>query len=67
MIPRIERLLIALIFALFAAGVTLVIASAKDGKTDTPAQFTTDCAACHTEAKVTWENGAHGQAKIMTC
>lgn len=67
MISRFERLLIALIFALFAAGVTLVIASAKDGKTESPAQFTTDCAACHTEAKVTWEDGAHGKANVMTC
>ncbi|HEY3476188.1 MAG TPA: cytochrome c3 family protein [Anaerolineales bacterium] len=67
MISRIERLLIALMFALLAAGITLVIASAKDGKTETSAQFTTDCAACHAEAKVTWEEGAHGQAKVMTC
>jgi predicted CXXCH cytochrome family protein len=67
MIPRIERLLIALVFALFAAGVTLVIASAKDEKASTPAQFTTDCATCHSEAKVTWENGAHGKTGVMTC
>ena len=62
MIPRIERWLIALIFALFAAGITLVIASAKDIKTDTTAQFTSDCAACHTEYQMTWQSGAHGQA-----
>ena len=67
MIPRIERLLIALMFALFAAGVTLVIASAKDEKANSPAQFTTDCASCHSEAKVNWENGAHGKANVMTC
>lgn len=62
MIPRIERLLIAFMFALFAAGVTLVIASAKDGKTDTPAQFSSDCAVCHTEYQMTWQSGPHGQA-----
>jgi phosphate/sulfate permease len=39
MIARIERLLIALMFALLAAGVTLVIASAKDGPTGTSAQI----------------------------
>jgi predicted CXXCH cytochrome family protein len=64
---RIERLLIALIFALLAAGVTLIIASAKDEKPDVPAQFTTDCAACHSEAKVTWEQGAHGQSEVVKC
>jgi predicted CXXCH cytochrome family protein len=62
MMPRIERLLIALMFALFAAGVTLVIASAEDGNTAAAAQFTSDCAACHTEYQMTWQSGAHGQA-----
>jgi hypothetical protein len=62
MVPRIERLLIALMFALLAAGVTLVIASAKDGKADSAAQFTSDCAACHTEYQMTWQSGPHGQA-----
>jgi predicted CXXCH cytochrome family protein len=64
---RIERLLIALIFALFAAGITLVIASAKGGNLDGPGQFTTDCATCHSEAQVTWEDGAHGKAQVVTC
>lgn len=62
MMPRFERLLIALIFASFAAGITLVVVSAKDGKTDASAQFTSDCAACHTEYQMTWESGPHGQA-----
>ena len=59
---RLERLLIALMFALSAAGVTLMIASAKNGETDNPAQFTSDCAVCHTEYQMTWQSGAHGQA-----
>jgi len=59
---RIERLLIALVFALLAAGVTLVVASAEEGAKDKPGQFTSDCVACHTEYQMTWENGAHGQA-----
>jgi predicted CXXCH cytochrome family protein len=59
---RIERLLIALMFALLAAGVTLVVASAQDG-TGTPSQpFTQDCAVCHTDFQTTWQSGAHGQA-----
>jgi predicted CXXCH cytochrome family protein len=62
MAPRFERLIISLMFALLAAGVTLVIASAKNVQTDTAAEFTSDCAACHTEYQMTWESGAHGQA-----
>ena len=64
MYSRIQRLLIALIFALVAAGVTLVVASAQDGAPP-PAEssgFSTDCTVCHTEFQMTWENGAHGQA-----
>lgn len=61
MTSRIERLLIALIFALFAAGLTLVIASAQSGITP-PVQTSPDCATCHTEFQTTWQNGAHGKA-----
>ena len=61
MTPRVERLLIALIFALFAAGVTLVIADAQSG-TIPPVQTSSDCATCHTETQTTWQNGAHGKA-----
>ncbi len=61
MMSRIERLLIALIFALLAAGVTLVIASAQSNVP--PAmQGTPDCAVCHTEFQMTWQNGLHGRA-----
>ena len=57
-----ERLLIALAFALLAAGVTLMVASAEQ-TTITQAQgFTQDCAVCHTEFATTWQSGAHGQA-----
>jgi len=59
---RIERFMIALMFALLAAGVTLVIASAKEGGKDTTAQFTSDCVACHADYQMTWQSGAHGQA-----
>ena len=59
---RIERILIALMFALLAAGITLVVASAQDG-TPPPAQTTSnDCAVCHTEFETAWHSGPHGQA-----
>ena len=61
MSSRIERLLIALIFALLAAGITLVVASAQEG-TVPPVQASSDCAVCHTEFQMTWQNGAHGKS-----
>jgi predicted CXXCH cytochrome family protein len=61
MTSRIERLLIALMFALLAAGITLVIASAQ-GEIPPAAQTSTDCVVCHTEFQMTWQSGAHGQA-----
>jgi predicted CXXCH cytochrome family protein len=66
MTSRIERFLIAVIFALLAAGVTLIAASAMDSTAQAnlqpSEQFTPNCAACHTEFQMTWEAGAHGQA-----
>jgi len=66
MTSRIERFLIAVIFALLAAGVTLIAASALEStaqaKPQPEEQFTPNCAACHTEFQMTWENGAHGTA-----
>lgn len=61
---KIERLLIAIMFALLAAGITLVVASAQDGTTGAvPAQTSSqDCAVCHTEFQTTWQSGAHGKA-----
>jgi predicted CXXCH cytochrome family protein len=63
MTSRIERLLIAIMFALLAAGITLIVASAQ-GSNPSPqtSDGTTDCAVCHTEFQMTWENGAHGKA-----
>src|SRR5574339_95171 len=58
---RIERLLIALMFALLAAGATLVIGSAQSW-TVPPVQTSSDCATCHTEFQATWQNGPHGKA-----
>ncbi len=61
MTSRIERLLIALMFALLAAGITLIIASAQ-GEIPPAAQTSTDCVVCHTEFQMTWQNGPHGKA-----
>jgi predicted CXXCH cytochrome family protein len=61
MTSRIERLMIAVMFALLAAGVTLILASAKE-EANTPPQFSTDCAVCHTEFQTSLQNGAHGQS-----
>ena len=62
MTSRIERLLIALMFALLAAGITLVIASAQGEVPSTGSTNSENCAVCHTEFEMTWENGAHGKA-----
>ena len=59
---KFERLLIALMFALLAAGVTLVAASAQEGASAPAQEFTQDCATCHTEFVTTWQSGAHGTA-----
>jgi len=61
---RIERLLIAIVFALFAAGITLVVASAQD---ETPPPVTNNitydkCVNCHADTQETWQNGPHGHA-----
>jgi predicted CXXCH cytochrome family protein len=61
MTSRIERWLIALAFALFAAGVTLIMASAQSG-TVPSVQTSSDCASCHSEVQASWQNGAHGKA-----
>jgi len=59
---RIERFMIAIMFALFAAGITLVVANAQNVEAQPAAQFTSNCTSCHTEYQMTWESGAHGQA-----
>ncbi len=61
MTSRIERLLIASMFALLAAGVTLVIASAQ-GEVSPPVQTSSNCVVCHTEFQMTWQDSAHGKA-----
>lgn len=54
--------MIAIMFALFAAGITMVVASAQDDDPQPTSQFTSNCTTCHTEYQMIWESGAHGQA-----
>jgi len=61
MISRIERLLIALLFALLAAGVTLMVVQAQEDDPP-PQEHTLKCAACHTEFETSWMSGPHGTA-----
>ena len=61
MFSRIERLMIALLFALLAAGVTLVAVQAQDNSPP-PQNQTPNCAACHTEFQSSWMSGPHGHA-----
>jgi predicted CXXCH cytochrome family protein len=60
--PRIERLFIALMFALLAAGITLVAVSAQEGGQPLTQNDSDTCATCHTEFQMTWQSGAHGQS-----
>lgn len=67
MISRVQRIFIALMFALLAAGVTLVVVRAQDtgpGSTTGPgAPQAPACVSCHTEFATEWENGPHGHAE----
>jgi predicted CXXCH cytochrome family protein len=60
---RIERILLALMFALVFAGATFLIADAQDG-TPPPANNVTyeNCMGCHKDVQDTWQNGPHGHA-----
>ncbi len=64
MFTRFERFIIALMFALLAAGTTLIFANAQD--VTPPASNAQEeeppCAVCHTEFQTTWQAGLHGQA-----
>lgn len=61
MFSRIERLLIALLFALLAAGVALITVQAQE-ISPPPQEQSLNCAACHTEFQTTWMSGPHAHA-----
>lgn len=63
MLSRIERIIIALVFALLAAGGTLIAASAQDATPPAPTQKAlAPCSACHSDYQVSLDNGMHGKA-----
>lgn len=63
MFARFERLTIALIFALVAAGGTLIVANAQDATPPAPVpQESQNCANCHADYEMSLESGLHGQA-----
>ena len=61
MFSRIERLLIALVFALLAAGVTLMAVQAQDGNPPL-VDGKLNCATCHPDFQTTWMTGPHAKA-----
>ena len=63
MFSRFEKILIALMFALLFAGVTLVVASAQDVTPPPVQQEKGECADCHESRQMSWQNGPHGHAK----
>ncbi len=63
MFSRIEKFLISLMFALVFAGVTLVAVSAQDVTPPPVQDKSTDCAKCHPDSEMSWQNGPHGNAK----
>jgi predicted CXXCH cytochrome family protein len=58
-----KRLLISLLFAVLAAGVTLIVAQAQTAQPPQPTIMTNDdCIACHQDIATIWMSGLHGQA-----
>ncbi len=62
MFTRFERFLIALMFALLVAGMTLIFAKAQGGVPPSQSNGEPPCAVCHTEFQTSWQAGLHGQA-----
>ncbi|MBE0681877.1 MAG: hypothetical protein IH589_08160 [Anaerolineales bacterium] len=60
---RFEKVLIALMFALLFAGVTLVAVSAQDENPPPTPKGSDTCAECHEDSQMSWQNGPHGNAK----
>ncbi len=63
MFSRFEKLLIAIVTSMLFAGVTLVAVSAQDA-TPPPTQEenSSNCADCHENVQMSWQNGPHGHA-----
>jgi len=63
MFSRFEKLLIALMTSLLFAGVTLVAVSAQDVTPPPTQDEKSNCATCHEDSQMSWQNGPHGHAK----
>ena len=63
MFSRFEKALIALMFALLFAGATLVAVSAQDVTPPPVQEKKGECADCHQDFQMSWQNGPHGHAK----
>ena len=64
-----KRMSIALVFALFFAGITLLAVSAQEGEPPAvePASQSDDtCTECHSEYQTKWMSGPHGQSGTST-
>ena len=59
-----ERFFISLLFALIAAGVTLIVVQAQTPQPSQPVTLMKDenCINCHKDISATWMTGPHGQA-----
>jgi nitrate/TMAO reductase-like tetraheme cytochrome c subunit len=63
MFSRMRHLLIALVIAMAFAGITLLIAQAKDQDNNVVAQATSEnCGVCHADVMQSWQNSLHGRA-----
>lgn len=62
MSSRIERFLLALMFAIVCAGITLIVAQAGSQPSESGQSYTQDCNACHSDFMESWMSGPHGTA-----
>ncbi len=61
---NLKRIILSILFALFAAGVTLLVAQAQTPQPIQPSNIMTgdSCVTCHNGINDTWKSGSHGQA-----
>ncbi|MBL8077872.1 MAG: ammonia-forming cytochrome c nitrite reductase subunit c552 [Anaerolineales bacterium] len=62
MFSRFEKFLIAFVTSMLFAGVTLVAVSAQDGTPPPTQEENSNCADCHENVQMSWQNGPHGHA-----
>lgn len=62
MFSRFEKIIIALMVALLFAGLSIIAASAQDVNPPPTENEEKECADCHEDHEMSWENGPHGKA-----